>query len=306
MAENSKIEWTHHTFNPWRGCTKISDGCKHCYAETLSKRNPATLGIWGDTGTRVVASDSYWKQPLKWNRDAEKTGERPRVFCASLADVFEDRLELVAPRQRLFELIDRTPNLDWLLLTKRPENIKRLWPFGWYDDQFTWANIWLGTTVENQEQADTRIPELLRVPAAVRFLSCEPLLEAVNLRLTVDFIGGSSAVKDIASDLHWVIVGGESGPGARPMHTKWARSLRDQCLAAGVPFFFKQWGDLYPSDQRSYANATLASVIEMVAPPFGELEPDHYQVGKKLAGNLLDGRQHLQIPGINFPKEMNL
>lgn len=127
MAENSKIEWTNHTFNPWRGCQKVSPGCQHCYAETLSKRNPAVLGEWGPNGKRVIASEAHWRLPLKWNKAAKLAGERHRVFCASLADVFEDRPELVAPRVRLFHLISETPNLDWLLLTKRPENIRRFW-----------------------------------------------------------------------------------------------------------------------------------------------------------------------------------
>ncbi len=126
MGEGSKIQWTHHTFNPWRGCTHVSPGCEHCYAEALSKRNPAQLGTWGAGGTRVVASEAYWKQPERWNRAAEAAGERHRVFCASLADVFEDRPELVEPRERLWRLIVATPHLDWLLLTKRPENIARL------------------------------------------------------------------------------------------------------------------------------------------------------------------------------------
>ncbi len=251
MAENSKIEWTDHTFNPWRGCTKISEGCKNCYAETLSKRNPATLGIWGDNGTRVVASESYWKQPLKWNRQAEcdcnssrlgghitcafceSGGVRPRVFCASLADVFEDRPELTEPRRRLFDLINETPNLDWLLLTKRPENIEPLFNevvhhFGW-DEDLSVMNTWIGTTVENRK-AKERIEILRQIPAAVRFLSCEPLLEDLG---EVDLTG-----------IHWVICGGESGPGARPVDIRWFRSLRDQCVAAGIPFHFKQWGGL--------------------------------------------------------------
>src|SRR5689334_23137746 len=128
MSENSKIEWTHHTFNPWRGCARVSPGCEHCYAETWAKRNPAQFGTWGATGTRVVASDAMWREPLKWDRKAAAAGERHRVFCASLADVGEDRLDLMVPRRRLCELIVDTPNLDWLLLTKRPENLARLFP----------------------------------------------------------------------------------------------------------------------------------------------------------------------------------
>src|SRR5690349_6943095 len=121
MGRDSAIEWTHHTFNPWRGCTKVSAGCAHCYAETWSKRNPKALGIWGDGGTRVIAAEAYWRQPLKWNAAAKAAGERHRVFCASLADVFEDRPELVESRERLLDVIYKTPDLDWLLLTKRPE-----------------------------------------------------------------------------------------------------------------------------------------------------------------------------------------
>lgn len=298
MAENSKIEWTHHTFNPWRGCAKVSDGCKHCYAETMSKRNPGTLGVWGPNGSRVVASEAQWRLPRKWNREAEAAGERRRVFCASLADVFEDwggpvvdsqghylglagdeykpwsgsienspyrivRMDDV--RLRLFALIDATPNLDWLLLTKRPENIRpmmdrlsngtfeRDWTLDWH-----MKNIWLGTSVENQAAADERIPHLLRVPAAVRFLSCEPLLGPVSLWLPCEYHApvadgppedcgacdgfGRSPLSEGGSGLDWVIVGGESGPKARPCDVAWIRSMRDQCKAAGVACFIKQLG----------------------------------------------------------------
>lgn len=290
MAENSKIEWTHHTFNPWRGCTKVSGGCKNCYAETMSKRNPATLGVWGDNGTRVVAAESYWKQPLKWNRDAEKAGERRRVFCASLADVFEDHPAIMPGwRARLGKLILDTPYLDWLLLTKRIENVYRMLPDFWINFTEPYgmpANVWLGTTVENQEQADKRIPELLKIPAAVRFLSCEPLLGAINLRRVSDGSGfhfnalsakhgvGLTVRADwreaidrqgsygVAESVDWVIAGGESGTGARPCHPDWIRSLRDQCQAAGVAFHFKQWGG----------------------------------VNKKAAGRILDGREWNEFP----------
>src|SRR5688572_14453924 len=172
MAENSKIQWTHHTFNPWRGCARVSPGCVHCYAETLSKRNPKTLGTWGVDGTRVVASPSMWQQPVKWDIAAARLGERHRVFCASLADVGEDRPDLVEPRKRLSDLIFRTPNLDWLLLTKRPENMTRLF------DRDTLERCWIGTTCENQEYADKRIPILIEIPAKVHFVSAEPLIGA--------------------------------------------------------------------------------------------------------------------------------
>lgn len=278
MGEGSHIQWTHHTFNPWRGCTHVSPGCEHCYAEALSKRNPATLGTWGANGERVMAAESYWRQPERWNRAAEKAGERHRVFCASLADVFEDRPELWDPRVRLFSLIARTPHLDWLLLTKRPENAKKLiggaamWcdvdqglHYDGFDlvDAWPWPNVWLGTTVEDQRRADERIPVLLDTPAAVRFLSCEPLLGPVDLDVHLpaapngyhcergDHEWSGPALTDpciqcgLERDrpyIDWLIVGGESGPKARPMDLAWARSLVEQGRAAGVATFVKQLG----------------------------------------------------------------
>jgi len=249
MGENSEISWTYHTFNPWEGCMKVSPGCTNCYAERRDQQYHDGAH-WGPDGTRKMMSEGYWRQPVKWNRDAQKAGERRRVFCASLADVFEDRPELLEPRRRLFDLINETPNLDWLLLTKRPENIERLFDdvvrhFGW-DEDLSVMNVWLGTTVENQEQADKRIPELLKIPARVRFLSCEPLLGPVdvNVRIGCAYAAISCACsapcEDIHPKIHWVIAGGESGPNARPAHPDWFRSLRDQCQAAGVAFHMKQ------------------------------------------------------------------
>lgn len=267
MAANSKIEWTTHTFNPWRGCTKISPGCAHCYAETLSHRNPKTLGIWGDNGTRVIASEAMWRDPLKWDRLAKEAGERHRVFCASLADVFENRPELDKPRHRLFHLINQTKNLDWLLLTKRPENIAKCCGGKDGNAYRSWTespppNIWLGVSVENQAAADERIPILLKTPATVRFLSVEPLLSEVILHkyfaqckcghghgfTACPNYGGVAQTchkcdcANLSPMIDWVIVGGESGSNARPMHPDWVRSIRDQCGDAGVAFFFKQWG----------------------------------------------------------------
>ena len=256
MAENSNIEWTTHTFNPWRGCTKVSDGCKNCYADTLSKRNPKTLGVWGPNGQRVVAAESYWKQPRLWHAKAIAAGERHRVFCASLADVFEGRdtmpessWEAVeSARRRLFNLIDDTPQLDWLLLTKRPQNIQDMLPSVRIGESAEFRqNLWIGTSVENMWAADERIHWLKKVPAAVRFLSVEPLIGPVSLRLIAE------------PGIHWVIVGCESGAHARPMDLDWARSVRDQCKSAGVAFFMKQMeingkvtGDLsdFPEDLR--------------------------------------------------------
>lgn len=250
MAKNSSIEWTHHTFNPWWGCVKVSPACTHCYAETWAKRVGQKL--WGPRSKRRFFSDEHWRAPVKWNAEAEVLGARHRVFCASMADVFEDRPELASHRARLFRLIESTPHLDWLLLTKRPEHAPGLarragWSGAWP------RNVWAGTTVENQEYAAERIPHLLEIPAKVRFLSCEPLLGPVDL-------GGW------ISSLDWVIAGGESGGKSRPMAPEWPRGIRDQCVAAGIAFHFKQWGDWAP------------------------VEVTMKRLGKKTAGRELDGR----------------
>lgn len=308
MAKNSKIEWTHHTFNPWRGCTKVSDGCKHCYAETLSARNHATLGIWGPKGSRPIAAESYWRQPLKWDRLAKQSGERKRVFCASLADVFEGRdtmpkdawASVEDARARLFDLIEATPMLDWLLLTKRPENVLAMVPAGIGWQMGFPSNLWIGTSVEDQKTADERIPHLLCIPAKVRFLSCEPLLGPVDLTdihrndpnvgfnpLTGRMWGGIPGGEDWfpSQRIHWVIVGGESGKDARPMQPDWARSICGQCQAANVPFLFKQWGEW-----RDFPAHSLQD--------YGHIEGStkFYRHGKKTAGRLLDGRTWDEYP----------
>ena len=226
--KNTEISWCHHTFNPWWGCQKVSPGCVHCYAERLSKSVGSSL--WGETAPRRFFGEKHWNDPLKWNAEVQAEGERKRVFCASMADVFEDRADLLAPRARLFRLIEATPNLDWLLLSKRPENFKALLPASWGKG---WDNVWLGVTVENQQMANKRTPLLQEIPAAVRFLSCEPLLGVLTLELT---------------NIHWVICGGESGYRYRPMKARWAAWLRDQCIDQGVPFHFKQWGTSRPKE----------------------------------------------------------
>lgn len=256
MAENSKIQWTDHTFNPWRGCTKVSPGCTNCYADTMSKRNPGTLGVWGKYGTRVVASESMWKQPLKWNREAEASGIRRKVFCASLADVFEGIetmpdsaiQDVFRARVRLFQLIQDTPALDWLLLTKRPENIDPILDgMGIYGTiSKIMPNVWIGTTVENQEMADKRIPELLKIPAKVRFLSVEPMLEEICLARWMNRFSDGKKVFPNVAEPDWVIVGGESGGNKRPFDPDWARTIRDQCTSAGTAFFMKQIDKIQP------------------------------------------------------------
>lgn len=263
MGEKTKIGWTHHTFNAWIGCAKVSPACKHCYAaDNTFTRVQRSKGreLWGVGAERHLFKDAHWREPLKWNRDAEKAGERRRVFCGSMMDVLELHEDLEIRRQqdfarhRLFDLIRATPWLDWLLLTKRPENAELCFPDGWMQGGLP---CWLGTTVENQEYADLRIPHLLRIPARVRFLSCEPLLGPLDLSRWVfdreaavrEAIAGPSALNReqadsvIAHPLDWVIAGGESGHHSREHQLEWSRSLRDQCKAAGTAFFFKQLGE---------------------------------------------------------------
>lgn len=324
MAENTKIQWTDHTFNPWRGCTKVHTGCANCYAETTSKQNPKILGKWGPNGTRVVAADAIWRDPIKWDRAAAKAGERHRVFCASLADVFEDwqgpmidhygrRLgncpkckakfsathkaewdhgapeyfcflgaggcgEDIRPtwstmhdvRQRLFALIDSTPNLDWMLLTKRPENVRKFWPAVNVQSQeqaddrnergeLYRRNVWLGTSISDQETFDKWTAELfkLRDLSPVLFLSAEPLVGPVDLLYPSSMFpdgprkccnGMECGCRGMPIDpwMLWgidlVIVGGESGYGARPCNVEWVRSIVKDCAEAGVACFVKQLG----------------------------------------------------------------
>lgn len=345
MGERTEISWADATFNPWRGCMKVSPACANCYADTMSKRNPRTLGIWGPNGTRVRASAEMWGKPLKWNDKAQTAGERRRVFCASLADVFEDwdgpilnahgdtlmicpnghvdgSVWDVAPRsiecsnecgadmrpmtmddvrRDLFKLIDATPHLDWLILTKRPENIRRMWlaPRGetgdrdwerWQHPLMYRDNCWLGVSVENQEYAYKRIPEVLtcRDMAPVLFLSCEPLLGPVYLDVALstgdDFVDKHFGWLD---QIDLVIAGGESGPNSRPSHPDWFCGLRDQCVEASVPFHFKQWGE--------WADAHTCKGGDWPFYAFDDGQP-MARVGKKNAGRLLDGRTWDELP----------
>lgn len=234
MARDSAIEWTDHTFNPWWGCAAVSPACDHCYAEALAKRFGHQT--WGAKAPRRFFGDAHWSEPMAWNAAALRSGHRARVFCASMADVFEKRAELDIHRERLWRLIRATPALDWLLLTKRPQLIASRLPLDWDSG---YSNVWLGTTAENQVEADRRLPHLLKIPAAIHFVSAEPLLSGVDLS---SWLSGG-----VSRRLGWVIAGGESGPKSRPSDPTWFRNLRDQCLAAGVPFHFKQWGNWAPS-----------------------------------------------------------
>ena len=304
MGENTKIEWCDHTWNGWIGCTKVSDGCKHCYAETLMDKRYGRVE-WGPQGTRQRTSEANWRKPEVWNRRAKAEGRRYKVFCASLADVFEDRPELIPWRADLFRLIDETPNLDWLVLTKRPELVNQFLRDVLNEASFP-PNVWIGTSVEDQKTADERIPHLLSIPASVRFLSMEPLLGAVDLTKYQPFchtLDDYQAARGILSSwISWVIVGGDSGPHARPMHPDWVRSIRDQCVDAGVPFFFKQWGEWLPSTH--VRPGTAYGSTHVWAWPWASNEPGELhgdttmmvRLGKKAAGRILDGQEWSQFP----------
>lgn len=441
MGQNTAIEWAHHTFNAWTGCSKVSPGCEHCYAAEIAHRFQGTIGQWGPGGSRVLASEATWRQPLKWNRWAaegvcyqcggkrtvrvsrkdptmikcpacEGSGKmepyRARVFCQSMSDVFEDWvgpvlnsnesrvtvnadgawkdsgfkptdasqwwggdmesafnwLRMDGIRQRLFRMIDATPHLDWLLLTKRPENIRDMWPEIYENDadlstllssfhdavnaqiasglhgtaadqhiEFNQRlsvpyrrNVWLGTSVENQEQARRRIADILECSdlAPVLFLSCEPLLGPVDFIAVLQEILSAAvmkqvicpkptpltreqAIKSAKNLLDWFICGGESGREARPMHPDWARSLRDQCQAARVPFFFKQWGEYLPCE-RSVPGGTLSHTFwsdgrrarsdMQLSTIYQQGGFSMWHAGKKLAGGELDGRVWNEFPTV--------
>ncbi len=229
MAENSKITWTDHTFSPWTGCTKVSPGCDHCYAESWAKRTGIVQ--WGVDAPRRRTAGQTWAMPLKWNaQHAEferEHGRRQRVFCASLSDIFDNQ----APpqwRRDAFDVMVHTPHLDWLLLTKRVGNVKAMVPPAWLSGAWP-SNIWLGATIVNREEMLRDGLKLSEVPAPVRFWSCEPLLEDLG-RVPAMLLP------------HWIIVGGESGARCRPASLAWFRSLKDEAFAGSVPLFVKQLG----------------------------------------------------------------
>jgi protein gp37 len=210
-----------YTFNPWQGCTKVSPGCLHCYAEQIDSRFWGGKH-WGPRAERGEQTEGYWAQPHEWHRRALKLGVRLRVFCASVGDWLEDRPDLVAWRERLLALIAATPALDWLLLTKRPENLLRLTPWR----TMAPANAWLGISAENQEMLDVRLPRIKELGAVVHFVSGEPLL-------------GPLSVRDHSID--WLIVGSERGPGARPPKDLWLDGILAECRQRAIPLFLKQW-----------------------------------------------------------------
>ena len=311
MGDTTKIEWADHTASPWYGCSHavLSDGvdhpgCANCYAEAMAKRNPAILGVWGTEGTRVK-SKSFSRSCEAWNKQAERDGVRRSVF-PSLCDPFESLEAWDGPlnswRAGLFDVIDNCPWLDFLLLTKRPQNVRKMWPnmlaarpmfpgmpgklgqpMPCIVTQPHRRNVLLLASVSDQRTADDLIPELLgcRDLVPVLGLSVEPLLGPVDLR---------------GAAIDWAIVGGESGPNARPMHPDWARSIRDQCQAAGVPFHFKQWGEWLPNSQN-----TTPGIHWSV--PGHKFDDDFLasRMGKKLAGRTLDGQTWDEFPKAGRP-----
>lgn len=290
MAETTNIEWADATFNPWIGCTKVSPACDNCYAEAWALRN-GYKGMWnGEARHRTSAGN--WNQPIRWDSEALREGVRRRVFCASLADVF-DNVPPPAWRADLFRLIKNTVALDWLLLTKRIGNATEMLLQATADanrhgaewDQAPWRHVWLGATVINQAELERDVPKLLNTPARTRFLSIEPILGPIDL----------TRIQHL-KELDWVIAGGESGPAARPLNLDWIRSLRDQCAAAGIAFLFKQWGEWIPVNQVSQHD--IAAHYRTHRNPRTCMVGGHemLRIGKKQAGNALDGELHVVFP----------
>ncbi len=276
----TSIEWTDYTWNPVTGCNKVSQGCKHCYAETMATR------FWGDRKfTDVQTHIDRLNEPIK---NAHKWAGK-KIFVCSMSDLFHESVSFAFIDKVYSKISDADlwgQKITWQILTKRPDRMLEYHKersHGWMRDGVpNWLDIWHGTSVEDQPNADERIPLLLQVPSSKRFLSCEPLLGPI------DFISSQLHPSIYSTDqkINWVIAGGESGHSARPMHPDWVRSLRDQCEAAGVPFFFKQWGAYYPElEETPESNAAV--------PHF---DWSFKKLGKSKSGNLLDGKQHLNFP----------
>lgn len=326
MAIETEINWTDSTFNGWWGCQKAGPGCDNCYAESMDKRTGGSH--WGPGAERRRTSVKNWNDPVRWNKKADeffaKHGRRQRVFCSSMSDVFDNAVP-AQWRFDLLRLIEQTPKLDWLLLTKRIGNVSDMLETatraltqgreGWAQNYF--PNVWIGATIVNQTEADRDIPKLLAVPAAKRFLSMEPLLGPVDLSGNLPAERALRWHRPMLPMLDWVIVGGESGGNARPMHPNWVFSLRDQCATEKVPFLFKQWGEWAPrsdcyhvqDDGKSFADIdpgnTRWKCIRMTEQGHDghDLahagEGDHAymsRVGKTIAGRLLDGVLHHNFP----------
>jgi len=300
MADHSAIEWTDATWNPVRGCSLVSAGCTNCYAMRDAHRFSGP-GTPYDGLTKLTEHGPVWTgeirlvpelldQPLRW--------EKPRrIFVNSMSDLFHPEVpsEFIAA---VFHRMAMAKQHIFQVLTKRPERMFQ-WCTGKYSfglgrtgEPVTLTNVWLGVSVEDQATADERIPILLQTPAAVRWVSAEPLLEPIDLFQVLPFFPLAMPKSKQPPSLDWVVVGGESGPGARPMHPAWVRSIRDQCLAARVPFFFKQWGE--------FRERTDTDPVRLMDPfvRSGGRGVCMARVGKKAAGRRLDGRTWDEMPRI--------
>ncbi len=298
MSGKTKIEWADKVWNPVVGCCKVSEGCRHCYAEDMAKRLKAmgrleyqdVVDEKGWTG-RVSLVKERLEEPGRWKKPR-------RVFVNSMSDLFHPDVP-DSYIHRVFQTCNVYLCHTFMILTKRPERMISRVPV------FPMNNVWLGVSVENQREVEQRVPLLMQTPAAVRFVSCEPLLGAVYLE---DYLRQGGDEENNRPFLQWVIAGGESGPNARPMHPDWVRSVRDQCLAAQVPFFFKQWGEWAP---RKMFPAFRAKIGDPTIGFFGDYHPgDHefhiggitgggvnmVRAGKKAAGRMLDGREWNEFP----------
>lgn len=301
MADRSEIGWTDSTFNPWMGCEKVSPACARCYAETLTT-NRMGLHVWGAGSRRQITVPSNWRKPISWNRQAERDGMPRKVFCASLADVFEDHSDLGEARERLWDLIEQTPMLRWQLLTKRPENVSMMVPERWMDDGFP-EQVWLGASVENR-RFTWRAEVLKEIPVRVRFLSCEPLL----MSLFGEDHGKLGWAPLDLDGIQWVIAGGESGGRrSRPMHPEWVRELQGECEEREIPFFLKQMGSWGPMPIGGMRDGDICMSEDgerytvdrdyVCAPN----ESDgtwlrYFGAGPKSGGKLLDGREFCEFP----------
>jgi len=361
MGVTTGISWTDATWNPIRGCSRVSEGCRHCYAERIAYRfsgpdmpyeglvqldmHKSGMIVLPKWNGKIKFVEEHLLDPLRWKKPR-------RIFVNSMSDLFHENLA-DDNRDTIFAVMALCPQHTFQVLTKRPGEAARYWKY----PEERWQriceriealiraeeklisersiimayvaagnrvlpNVHLGVSVEDQKTAELRIPLLLQTPAALRFLSCEPLLSQIYLGglylpAKNDFIGHEGFVDAFSfrlegkRGLHWVIVGGESGAGARPMHPDWARSLRDQCKAAGVPFFFKQWGAWTPGENVERNSGIVRTAVwfggkwgfdrENLANDEGHVddEPDVYRIGTKAAGCLLDGVEHHEFPAVS-------
>jgi protein gp37 len=332
--ENTRIEWCDHTINFWWGCTKVSPACLNCYAQKRDahlhpsvpmeyrfQNERSQAAHWGPNAPRWMRVEAAVAEAMKLAHKAAG-GPRPRVFASSMSDLFEDRPDLDEARLEAFDTMRQTPGMDWLLLTKRPELVMDLiarakflavekgrdprWSltFAWLD---AWTNghapenVWMGTTVENQEWAEKRLGWLINIPAKVRFLSVEPMLGPIDLDGIWGYPGSAEGEDLERWPIHWVIAGGETKSGSRPPDIRWFRSLRDQCWKARVPFFFKAWGDWAPAmgdlwwnplpDGPQFMTRAGARDCRALGDGYGAV-----RLGAKHTGSLLDGCEHKEFP----------